>query len=244
MNNKIDNFNNLLDKYKLTDPASADTKSRLYTYKKEDLKVILKKTGKYSFIFGTIAALFFYLKKIGIGITVMKTTILITIGSMTLIASLSTGVYYTVKHVSKTDKLQDDNKIQEKKNSTDTDKGIKKDEKKSVIKGDNIQFEYGVVPFSAENVSRQTADLVTNTVLSGIKSQKADSSVSMLDIKKQNIVEKMIVGSIEKLDSGYTITARLVQVKDSKILKIISENADSEGSIPSASRKISERLMK
>ncbi len=108
----------LMEKYKLPEPVPAAVRDFVLRSRRKTLLNIMRKLDIYSPIFGVIIFVFFFLKKLGFNVTIVKTTIIIGLSSLLLSASISYGIYNIVENnnsgVSKQIKEHDskiDNKI-------------------------------------------------------------------------------------------------------------------------------------
>jgi hypothetical protein len=79
----------LLDRYRLTRPASGEVRQSAMTGKKPMLMRVLKTAGAYSALQGIFLSIYFSLKKAGIGVTIAKVVV-----TGAAAASLSYGGYY------------------------------------------------------------------------------------------------------------------------------------------------------
>jgi hypothetical protein len=81
----------LLEKYRFTRPVPPDVQDTILSSKKKNLVRILKTTGAFSAAYGLFLSVYFALKKMGIGIPVMKFVI-----SGVSVAAVAYGGYYMI----------------------------------------------------------------------------------------------------------------------------------------------------
>ncbi len=253
MSDRLQEIRSILHKYKLDDPVEESLRKQFNSFKQHDLKGVLKKTGRYSMFAGVIYGFYFLLKKLGIGVTIVKSTVVLSVGAVTLVGSLSTGTYYTIKHIVKPQKKIEKKDIFQKKDQSRSFKKVDRKLVPQVVRENNskqktekklasvIIKEYGVVPFSVENVPASIANKVTSTV---IQSLSKKGSTMRITSSKQNAVRKMVIGSIERLGGTYTVSMRLVRVKDSKILKLSSKSVSDETKIQEICIQMIQNIMR
>ncbi len=243
MNKNIENFHNLIDKYQLTDETPADVKNNISQYKKAGFKNIIKKAGKYSIISAAVYSVFFFLKKLGISISVFKSIIIVSVGSIVIVSSVSTGVYYTIKHITgKDQKLE--KKIDNTQLKNKNIEALKNNpqNKTTAVTTKDATVAFGVIPFAVENAPKTISTAFTSGLISNLKAAHGSKAVMRLNIAKQNRVKKLVIGSIDRIDGSYIITAKVVRVKDSKILKMVTETVDSKDKLQAAAKRISAKV--
>jgi hypothetical protein len=81
----------LLDRYRLNRPVPPDAQDSILSSKKRNLVRVLKTTGAFTAAYGAFLSIYFALKKMGIGVTVMKFVI-----SGVSVAAIAYGGYYVM----------------------------------------------------------------------------------------------------------------------------------------------------
>ncbi len=108
-----------------------------------------------------------------------------------------------------------------------------------------VRYDLGVIPFTGENVpssfSTAFSDELTKSI-SKLYSNKKVLNVRFAD-KRKTSIEKMVLGSVEKLGTSYTISAKIVNVIDSKILFYTSHTINDKREIKKASSIIAEKIV-
>jgi len=241
MNNN-DMIRELIKKSRLDKPVPAEVQAYIRENKGRQFKKIMKKAGVYSVLFGLISNLFFYLKRIGLGVTIVKTAVILTVTAVIIISFTTAGLYMLGRGYFS-------GKIQEKVEILDGNKGAldlfpagnKIDkalpENDAASESDRV----GVQQFVGVNVpasrAAETGDLIYEKLSSMTGS---DRVVNFRKGRKKAGV--LLMGSIEYLNNGYMISARLVNIKDSKIIYYTSENIISLDELERACQSISTRI--
>ncbi len=249
MNSNVEQLYNVLDKYKFVEPASPEVQRHIRKIKKAQFKKTLKRTASYSLTFALIGYMYFTIKKLGIGITIVKSAAILAAGSTVAAVSIATGTYYTVKHITVSEPEQEieieqiieqESIVPIKGVSPVKQRAVKKEEPKDSI--EVIEKRIGVQPFFAENVENTTAHMVTDKIAEEIARLRGkDYVVNYRSIKdkRSGIILK---GSVEFLDGTYTISAKLVDVKSLKLLYYTTETVKSLGEIDEACVRISGKI--
>ena len=92
----IERLESLLSKYKFADHIPVEVQESILSSKKNVFLRVMKTVGSLSFLAGIILTIYFYLKKVGIGIITSKFII-----STVAVASVTYGGYRTVVYVNK-----------------------------------------------------------------------------------------------------------------------------------------------
>ncbi|MCP4132057.1 MAG: hypothetical protein GY754_13870 [bacterium] len=88
-----------LDKYHLTSPVPPELQKHILANTKKNLVRLLKEAGWYSPFFALVLFFFFFLKRLGIHLSVAKTVIAVGVASAVSVAGVSSGVYVAVKNI-------------------------------------------------------------------------------------------------------------------------------------------------
>ncbi|OHD63496.1 MAG: hypothetical protein A2176_11340 [Spirochaetes bacterium RBG_13_51_14] len=101
MNTSVEQFHQLLGRYKLSRPVSPGDQEYIINSRKQDLKDLLRKKGKYSLILWIVIAIYAGIRKFGIHITMVQSKIIAGMTAVAVVSGSSTGVYQGTKYVIK-----------------------------------------------------------------------------------------------------------------------------------------------
>lgn len=236
---KIEQFEKLMSKFRFTRPVPLEVRRRISSSKKKQFRTILKKTGGYSVSFGIIASLFFSLKKLGMGVSIIKTAIILASVTAASVVLIATGVYTTVKHIDRDEKRETgvletgqlDVQPAEENDSEPADSP------------EAIASRIAVRVFTADNADKNMSVTVTDAVADELALLRGKDFT--LNIRKSNDEKRyrmILVGSVEQRDSVFMITARVSDVRDSRVIFYASEEAASPGDITAACKSIARKI--
>lgn len=231
-------FGELLLKYRFVEPASSEVKEHIRREKRRQFKKTLRRAGGYTIIFGLIADLFFRLKRAGIPATIVKSAVILGILATLMTASVVSGVYLLLtRYFDATDIMRN--------GTTAVDKAVAPvGEKNEVIEAPKvIEDRIGVKAFTAVNLPGTRAIAVSDSIAKSLAGLRGRDRVLNLRYgrggKKSGM---MLFGAVEEVEGVYTITVRVVSVKDSRILFYDVETAKSESEIGVAADRMAQRI--
>lgn len=243
----IEIFNRVLEKYRLTEPTPVEVRRRAARAKSKQFSVILKRAGGYSIIFALVAKLFFALKRMGLAVTVVQSAVIITLLSVLSAGGLSTGAWLLFKSrmtlETKPDALPAERREAATESALPGQSTPADEETPAAEPADVIEDRLGVQPFVAVNSSGaeagQAADAMAS-VLAGLRG--ANRVVNYRTGQKWKKSGLMLMGSLERAEAGYTLTARVVNVRDSRILFYDTEMATTAADIQGACERLAQRI--
>jgi hypothetical protein len=242
-NPDIKKFNQLLHKYQFADPLSSDIQGMLRYSKSKQFKKTFKRTTGYSVIFAILAGLYFRIKRMGIPVTIMKSAILAGLASIIIIAAVTTGIYWLfIKDQAGTMIKQE--MLREHPSASGSNIYIRKGDVRDVIETTAvIDDRIGVQTFSAINLPAEQAEQVSDRMASILSELRGSDRVINLRLgrggKKSGM---MLFGSLELVEGSYTFTARLVSIKDSKIIFYDTEIIKSVNDIDEACDRLARKI--
>ena len=246
----VSKFNRVLLKYRFVEPVPPEVRRHIRLNKGRQFGITLKRAGAYSILFALISHLFFTLRKYGIGITIVKSALLLGILSLFTAAIITTGVYWFVIRSSPESPLykEIDDSIGSIGSIIEKPATTAAPEEKDIVESPAvIENRIGVQPFHAENCPAALALSASDRMAGTLSSLRGRELV--LNLRTGRAGRKsgmMLFGSVDFLEGAYTVTARVVSVKDSRILYYDSEIAGTENDIQAAcdrlSRKIFEKI--
>lgn len=240
-NKQVELFKRLMQKAKLVKPESQENQKHILISKKRQFKKILKRAGNYSLIIAFASYLFFFFKKIGVGISFMKSITLATTVTIMLAVSVISGTYYTVKYVIMPALEEQVEKIPQKVNE------IKEEltkEKAEITKKKETTIEKTQVvikQFIAEDLDAKITKQIMNKISSGVV--KNNNKIEFVSIKNKN-AKLILIGSVDLLEESYTIYSKIIDKKTSKVLFYESETAKTKQDIDSACNRLAQKIAK
>jgi hypothetical protein len=241
-NRTIEQFNRVMEKYRFVEPLPADVQHHLRKSKRRQFNRTLKRTSGYSALFALISNLFFTLKKYGIAITITKSAILLGIAALLTAAAASTALYFLVlQKVPDPDVIT---KARERVTGTlEQDSALKESTDYPAEPAAVIEDRLGVQAFTGINLPDNRVAVVTDRMARSLAALRGGDRVVNLRLgrggKKSGM---MLLGSVESSDGSFSITARVVSVKDSRILFYDTETAGSEQDINGACSRLADKI--
>jgi hypothetical protein len=244
-NPRIEQFNSLMSKYNMTDPLPQEVKLHILLNKKRLFKKTLKRTVGYSAVFLAVAGVFFTLKKYGIGITIVKSAIFLGAAAFFSAGAVSAIVYlFAVQKTPDTHAIQEilDKAITQamlyNSKLDDTDKEEGPIESAAVIE-DRI----GVQVFNAIDLPSSMAVNISDRISLNLAKMRGEIRVVNLRLgRKGKKSGMMLFGTLEAEGDVYSITVKVVNIKDSKILFYENEKALNDQDIDGACERLSKRI--
>ena len=236
MNQEIIQFNDLMIKYRFTEPVSADIQDFAVAISRKNLKVLLKKSGDYGAVFGIILAVYTSAKELGIGITFLHCKIIAGLLAVCLGVSGYAGgravVSYAVDALTENEETTQEN--------SDSGVLLKIDEPVQTAKPGTGKFFFGVNVFSGANADM--AKSVSNMITAELVNVIGYDKVTLLEYQDRRKADMIVMGSVRSLGKQTIITARVVNVQTARTEFVTSENISSFDEMDNACRNIAERI--
>jgi hypothetical protein len=210
----------LFDKYGISRPLSREIQVRALNAKKRNFTAILKKLGIFTPLYGLIVSVYFFMKEVGIGLTLVQSAGLFFIASSITTAAITTGGYVIIKNALVKPPRQEE-KQEQKVN--DRQAPLKLDEEAAVRKYGRyshvVQF-YGLENNGAENpIVAQVSDIIKNEIIR----LKGRGKIAVIPSTPGS--RTLLTGSVEKLGGKYLLTLRLTDRRTQRIIFAASESA-------------------
>ena len=206
--NEKDALKGLLQEYELLQPVPDDFKGRISSRMEGQFKEVLKKTGQYSLAYGFFLSIYFFFKKKGLFLYLMKIII-----SLFTAASVSLGTYVVYNKINYGTWFLTENKI------------VNENLKAGFIN----QIE--LIPFKG-SAEAELFSIVEGNIIKEINRLKG-KGFSIRRIEPSGNASKILLGSIDMAGENIVIFYKVVSVEDSKILYAghneISPNNDIDG---------------
>jgi len=243
VNGKGNILRQVLEKFRLTRPVPAELRARILATKGPRFREALRRTGDYTPLFGAAAWLFFLLRRFGIGVSVAGSAVILAVTAVTLATAVSAGAYFaavrTAPPLPGSVEKSEGAMIPVPATVHPAAKDAAPDP--APEDPDVVRNRSGVALFTAAGAERETVLKVTDTVARELAQLMGNEKIVSLRLGRRK-VGRMILGSVEKLEGTYTITARVVGVADSKIISFVTESAATKDELEEACRKIAHEL--
>jgi hypothetical protein len=226
MNRDIENLNRFLKECDLPQSNPLEIKKFAIDSRSRGLREILKRSGALTLWFGLVLSIFYITKRIGIPITIVKSKIIAIIFSLSIAGTVAVGGYYTAQ------KFLPPAQKSLPKEVEDVKKTINEPENgRTSINGKNAlhKFYLGIQPFSGEATS--VSEKVTMAFIAGLEKNHAPTRTLLTD-KNRTAVNRIILGSVIHFKDMYSITIRLINPDDGKMLYATSAEYKEEVEIP------------
>lgn len=246
-NNTIKNFDLVLKQYKFKNniPKNIIKFESISSYK--NFKIILKKVKNYSVIFGIIISIQFFLKKLGINISISMIKVILLFSSIATISvpfSILSYNYITDKNrkINNSYKTEKPSSLLTKRVNTPIDKQSNKNvDTNHQIK--NIASTIQPIPviliskFETLNLSEnlKVEDIIFNQLSKNLKNNKITTN--------DNTNSKLILtGRVIKLENYFMITTKVIKRSDSSIMYSRTMNVENIDEIKLEINKISHEI--
>ncbi|MFH0976607.1 MAG: hypothetical protein V1874_12565 [Spirochaetota bacterium] len=242
MNDNLNIFEQALVKLKFREPVSAEARRFALYNKQKVLEATLRSFGDYSFFYGLTLRIYFYTKRRGISLSVLQSKIvLITLaaiagGALYSAAMFASGImqrdasvanrHSVIPAYHKTDQIQQE-------------PAIKYPAKKEI--NSNVKYRIGIERFSGavdDTVLNNMTDKFTGE-LTGLKS--ADKIINLSKGKQTKNINILLTGTVEKLGSAYIISVKIINVENSVVLFVFTEELKNIDNFNSAISNIAQK---
>ncbi|HOT44182.1 MAG TPA: hypothetical protein PLM53_06050 [Spirochaetota bacterium] len=216
----------VFDRYRVSSPLSGDVQRRAMRMKRKNLVSVMKKLGIYSPLYGMILSLYFFLKKLGIGLSIMQSAVLFFTASAVVVSSVAAGGYLLVGNVVvKSPSVYEEH---EKKAAP----AAEPDAKSGDVTGGNssIAYRYRLQFYGLENngADGTLVAQVSDAMRSEIIRLKGRDRIAVSAVPDR--AGLVLTGSVEKLDRQYLFSIRLTERRTRRIIFAASEeSATAEG---------------
>lgn len=205
MNDRVEVFNNILNKYKFTDSVPVQVRDHVYSTKKSSLKKILKQVNDYSILFLIVIYIYFIFKNLGINASLFVCKIML-IGAIIAAAipvSYTTYRYAAQKKHRVTTNIVTEIKTEQKK----TD--IKKSANKKAIVFSDIECS-GADPALCNSLSEK----IYKILLSDAGEKFQVLRYSSMNQKTSYI---RLIGRMYRLGEKSLLTIKIIDSSDSRV---------------------------
>lgn len=241
---KIGLFQNLLEKYKIEKPVSADAQKYIFAARSETIKSVLSAYGEFGIGYKMLVSFNILTRRIGIRTSIAWSRFILAGIALTMAGIIAAGAYLSLKHFQKhmdRDRLpfiQGEQIAGAGKNDKPDAKG---DTFKGNSPGNESSYRLGVERFSG--VEEKTVNDITDKIISGITDLLGKNPVIDLRGARDKNVKMIVMGSSRSLAGRIIITAKLVDVETGRILLTEQETVDSPAETGPACSKISKKIV-
>jgi len=240
--NKTEQLEKLLRKFRFDRPVEPGVRERISRNKKRQFTAIMKKTGGYTFSFGVVASLFFALKKLGLGVSIVKTALILAAATTAAATLIAVGVYTAATNINQPEKKDDSSietgkPVSEQVINTDLSPIMQNDSSDAVARRIGVQF------FTADAADKKMAMAVTDIVARELAATRGgEYTVNTRNGNAGKRYGMILVGSVDRHDGAYTITARVSDVRDSRVIFYASEKVLSTEDVAAACKSIARKI--
>lgn len=237
----------IMEKYYFSEPLAPEIQEKLYLYRKEALKSVMKKLGIASLFTSVVIAFFMWAKKIGISITVAKSAVIVTAASVAAAGAISVGGYVSVKKILKNEKKPApiEKKIEKQKEVKQVvnEKGNESEAKKRINPAVKKYRAY-IVPFVSTSDDKAVGNITRafNRHLRKMKGRKI-SRIAAAPEKGYKYSMK-ITGKVLKLGKTYRLSAKIINLKNKKIIAAFSTVGNNKKELSGAAKKLADKIAK
>jgi hypothetical protein len=232
----------LFDQYRFTSPLSSEMQQASIAARSAVLKTILIKHGSSAVFTAATVKLFFFLKKMGISLTLGKCaaviiTMVITVGSAVAVPGI-----LIVRDMLKKDTVQAPASIHVLPESQ-TDSVISKTPvRASVPAAPLAKPKLEIVPFAIQSSNDEGGAKLTQSLQNNFSAVRG-KSFAVVSGGSSEDAPMILTGSIRKNELGYSVQARLVDASNSRVLLMITETASDEKEIEGAAKRIVQKVL-
>jgi len=216
----------VFDRYRISSPLPGEIQRRAMRMKRKNLVAVMKKLGIYSPLYGMILAVYFLMKKIGIGLSVMQSAVVLFTASVVAVPSVAAGGYVLAgMAMVQSPPVQME---RDKKDAPAAEPGAKSGE----VSGGSgsIAYRYRLQFYGLENngAGGPLVARVSDTMRGEIIRLKGRDRIAVT--AAPDGAGLVLTGSVEKLDRQYLLSIRLTERRTRRIIFAASEeSATAEG---------------
>jgi len=228
---------NLLEKYKVTAPLPHVVQEHILDNKRKQLVVILKKLGRYNPLFGIILFVFFLFRKLGFGLSIIQSAIILAASSALIVGSISVSTYMYVKQLPDTEpQVEQPGIIDNPPSVSDNSRTSVQKQKKTAPTG-HLKFKNFIQLHPFESSSEKFSQAITSEMKKELARLRGKNNILMSGNNSQES-SVLMFGSVEKIKTSFIITTRLVDKKTGKLIYMTSEQFKSMNEIDRVCNKI------
>lgn len=241
MNGQINVFEKVLQKLALRTPLDDKIKAIALSYKRKALVITLKNFGDYTFTYGIILRFYFAAKRMGYSLSVIQCKIILAAASAVISFAVASAVYFSLKPLHKgagteisflnKDKIITQDTIPQKpKDEIKSDSNYYKTRtsvagsETSNLTAISVKTRIGIETFSGTVPDGKLLNDITNKIAAHLIELKGKKKIIRISDKRKKInVNFLLTGSVEKLGNTYIINSKLINIENSEVIFITSE---------------------
>ncbi len=245
MKDEMKLLQDLLDKYKVTQPVPAGVRRDILAHKRRNFVAIMKKLDRYTPLLGAFLLIYFLLRKFGIIATLKQCGIILAVSVALTVTGLSTGAYLVIKHA-----LDTPTPIEmQKENTEDNSLQKTKDEAKSQPTDDftspplrDVKNVIVFQPFDGMNASTGEISQVSGTIQNELTRIRGSKNIIPSQAGVTNAsTNLLLIGTVRKMGGAYAITAKVIDRETGKIHFAATEEARTD-TLTSVSNKLAKQI--
>lgn len=232
-------FEEVLLKYRLVEPVPPVVHDHIRKEKGRQFKRTLRRAGGYSVLFAMVSDLFFALKKLGLPVTIVKSAAILGILAALGAVSVTSGIYLLVTGLAKPPAA-----IREVPRTLPGKQGGAGDEAREAAEPmEVIEDRIGVRPFQAVDLAEARAIGLSDRIAGRLaRLRGGDRVINLRHGRRGKKSGMMLFGTVEHVEGMYTVTARVVNVGDARILFYDTETVATEDEFEAAGDRLAEKI--
>lgn len=222
----------ITDSYKFNITVTAERKKIIMNSKKRVLISILKENKKYTLaVMGTIM-FYFWIKKLGLGITISKAAVVAAGAAAIAVAGVRVAGAVAVKHAVETKTVLEEKVSTVIGNTLPVENTPEKKVSAAVPKA-----QCAILLTASDDSLKLLTARLANAINAQLQAGKG-SHFSKVGLSSSDDTPYSLSGSMLKLGEKYIVTVRLVDSSSSKVLANMKETINSPDEISAAAKKI------
>jgi len=248
MNGSIRSFERILERFRFREPVPQSVQEHVLISKRKALIGVLKTVNDYSLVYGAVLVVYFASRRIGLRLSVAQSKLAIAAAVIVVTAAVLLASWLFA-----TRSLPRDTSGVDRPSASAVGIAIVGEERKKVLSDEKIidektapivKYRVGVETFTSEIVDRAKRDRIADSITNSLARLAGAEKVVRLGRAGRKNVNRVLLGSVEKLGDTYIITARIVDVEKSRVLFSASENVDSSAGIDDACALIARKAVR
>lgn len=233
----------ILKNYKFETPIPRAVRHLMLDSRRRNLIFILKKFGKYGLFTLGAVNLMFFVKKFGFSLTITKTYIIVTAAAAVAAGALTTASVISVKRFIDSQKsIITPGDIAPAQPVESAAQSVKPVTGNGAAPSAVIINSLEIKPLTAPGDLSAESKNLTREILNQLNTIKGDNSVFISGSGVSREAPMILVGSIVKLGDSYTINARLVDTKSSRMVILITEKFNKGDNVTDTAKSIAVKI--
>jgi hypothetical protein len=239
---RTEKLNEVLTKYRFTGAVPPDVRKAMEKSKRKTLTGILRGKGGFGLVVFLSVSLYALLKKTGISVTITKCTVAVWCSLVIIAAAaVSGGTYLAVRHIMAVTPPGLHNTAVPVESETNVQQPAPA---QPTAGQGRFEYDIGIAGFESDTDTGITSEL--SEALQRILAAR-DPGMRIGIVSRGTTgpgARLMLAGSLIRLEHSYRVTARLIDVKSSKIITMTSVTMENREGVESTGKKIADTIAK